>query len=334
MLTLSLEVPTVGHYQKMEAQQDQKRSVDEAEALLDGVSAVVVDIEGTTTPISFVKEVLFPYITEHVETYLKNRFDDDETKADIAALRELSCKDIAEKVEGCTEIPDGEADEVIKCCVENIKWQMSEDRKTTALKQLQGHMWREGYKTGKIKAMIYDDVEPAITQFIDEGVSVYVYSSGSVEAQRLLFSHVEEEGDITDLFTDFFDTTIGSKTESSSYTSISQKIDVAPDQILFLTDNPKEGAASMQAGFRVALVDREKNPLISKQDRCDFLVISSFGELFGEDDMDHKRHEGNGDLDGSDDEVDDECGDLDDDDEEDDDDEVDEEEEDLGEDDD
>ncbi|XP_021344402.1 enolase-phosphatase E1-like [Mizuhopecten yessoensis] len=89
VLTLSLEVPTVGHSQIMEAQQVQKRSVDEAEALLDGVSAVVVDIEGTTTSLSFVKKVLFPYITENVETYLKNRSDDEETKADICALREL-----------------------------------------------------------------------------------------------------------------------------------------------------------------------------------------------------------------------------------------------------
>ncbi|OWF38384.1 Enolase-phosphatase E1 [Mizuhopecten yessoensis] len=318
----------------MEAQQVQKRSVDEAEALLDGVSAVVVDIEGTTTSLSFVKKVLFPYITENVETYLKNRSDDEETKADICALRELACKDVAEKMEGCIEIPDGESDEVIKCCVENIKWQMCQDRKSTALKQLQGHMWREGYKTGKIKASIYDDVEPVITQLIDEGVSVYVYSSGSIEAQKQLFSHVEE-GDISDLFTDFFDTTIGSKTDDSSYTAISEKIHVDPSQILYLTDNPKEGAAAMQAGFKIALVNREKkNPLITKQDHCDFLVISSFGELFGEDEMDHKKLEGNGDLDASDEEVDDDGAELDDDDDDDDEDEVDEEEEDLGDDDD
>ncbi|XP_060068391.1 enolase-phosphatase E1-like [Ylistrum balloti] len=314
----------------MEDQQCQKRSVDEVEALLDGVSAVVVDIEGTTTPVSFVKKVLFPYILENVETYLKGRFDNEETKADISALRELASKDIADKVEGCIEIPDGEADEVIKCCVENIKWQMADDRKSTALKQLQGHMWREGYKTGKIKAMIYDDVEPVITQLIDEGVSMYVYSSGSVEAQKELFRHVEE-GDITKLFTDFFDTNIGSKTECSSYTAISEKINVIPGEILYLTDDPKEGAASMQAGFRVALLDRDRNPLITRQVRCDFLTIKSFGELFGEDDMDQKRLEGNGDLDASDEEVDDDCAELDDDDDDDDDDEVDEEEEDLGE---
>lgn len=291
----------------MEGQQ--KRTIDEAEpSLLEGVKALIVDIEGTTTPIGFVKETLFPYAEENVESFLTKRYDDEETQQDIKALQELAAKDKADGVEGVVEIPkEGSKEDIIKAVVDNVKWQMDEDKKTTALKQLQGHIWREGYKTGQIKAELFEDVGPALQQIVEEGVNVYVYSSGSVEAQKLLFGNTEE-GDLLELFTDFFDTTIGNKKDSGSYKKIVEKIGVSPEEILFLTDTPEEATAASKAGLRSALVARDGNEELTEEHFQNFLVIESFGELFGDDDdEDYKRLEGedNGEVDDEDEDEDD-----------------------------
>lgn len=291
----------------MEGQQ--KRTIDEAEpSLLEGVKALIVDIEGTTTPIGFVKETLFPYAEENVESFLTKRYDDEEIQQDIKALQELAAKDKADGVEGVVEIPkEGSKEDIIKAVVDNVKWQMDEDRKTTALKQLQGHIWREGYKTGQIKAELFEDVGPALQQIVEEGVNVYVYSSGSVEAQKLLFGNTEE-GDLLELFTDFFDTTIGNKKDSGSYKKIVEKIGVSPEEILFLTDTPEEATAASKAGLRSALVARDGNEELTEEHFQNFLVIESFGELFGDDDdEDYKRLEGedNGEVDDEDEDEDD-----------------------------
>lgn len=275
---------------------------------MEGVKALIVDIEGTTTPIGFVKETLFPYAEENVESFLTKRYDDEETQQDIKALQELAAKDKADGVEGVVEIPkEGSKEDIIKAVVDNVKWQMDEDRKTTALKQLQGHIWREGYKTGQIKAELFEDVGPALQQIVEEGVNVYVYSSGSVEAQKLLFGNTEE-GDLLELFTDFFDTTIGNKKDSGSYKKIVEKIGVSPEEILFLTDTPEEATAASKAGLRSALVARDGNEELTEEHFQNFLVIESFGELFGDDDdEDYKRLEGedNGEVDDEDEDEDD-----------------------------
>lgn len=291
----------------MEGQQ--KRTIDESEpSLLEGVKALIVDIEGTTTPIGFVKETLFPYAEENVESFLTKRYDEEETKEDIKALQELAAKDKADGVEGVVEIPkEGSKEDIIKAVVNNVKWQMDKDRKTTALKQLQGHIWREGYKTGQIKAELFEDVGPALQQIVEEGVNVYVYSSGSIEAQKLLFGNTEE-GDLLELFTDFFDTTIGDKKDPGSYKKIVEKIEVSPEEILFLTDMPEEATAASKAGLRSALVARDGNEELTEEHFQNFLVIESFGELFGDDDdEDYKRFEGedNGEVDDEEEDEDD-----------------------------
>lgn len=243
-----------------------------------------------------------------MESFLTKRYDDEETQQDIKALQELAAKDKADGVEGVVEIPkEGSKEDIIKAVVDNVKWQMDEDRKTTALKQLQGHIWREGYKTGQIKAELFEDVGPALQQIVEEGVNVYVYSSGSVEAQKLLFGNTEE-GDLLELFTDFFDTTIGNKKDSGSYKKIVEKIGVSPEEILFLTDTPEEATAASKAGLRSALVARDGNEELTEEHFQNFLVIESFGELFGDDDdEDYKRLEGedNGEVDDEDEDEDD-----------------------------
>ncbi|XP_046558030.1 enolase-phosphatase E1-like [Haliotis rubra] len=274
----------------------QKRCAQEADSLLGGVKAVVVDIEGTTTPISFVKETLFPFVTDNLDTYLKKHYDDTETQKDIAALRSLAAKDKSDSVDGVVEIPESSADkeEILKAVAENVRWQMSNDRKSTELKQLQGHVWQEGYESGRLKGELFDDVAAVIQQLSEEGIKLYVYSSGSVEAQKLLFANTQD-GDLVEMFTDFFDTTIGSKTESSSYKTIVTKVGCENDEILFLTDTPEEAKAACQAGLRSTLVIRPGNQDLTEEHLQNFSCIEKFEELYGDDDYDEedlKRFEG------------------------------------------
>uniref|UniRef100_A0A8C2TEC6 Enolase-phosphatase 1 n=1 Tax=Coturnix japonica TaxID=93934 RepID=A0A8C2TEC6_COTJA len=144
---------------------------------------------------------------------------------------------------------------VIRAVVDNVHWQMALDRKTTALKQLQGHMWRAAYATGLVKGEIFEDVVPAIRKWREAGMKVYIYSSGSVEAQKLLFGY-STEGDILELFDGHFDTKIGPKVESESYRRIAASIGCDTNNILFLTDVPREANAAEEADTHVAVVIR------------------------------------------------------------------------------
>ncbi|ESO84470.1 hypothetical protein LOTGIDRAFT_132223 [Lottia gigantea] len=297
----------------------QKRSAEEADSLITGVKALLVDIEGTTTSISFVKDKLFPYVKDNCEKYITAHFDDAETQKDITALREL--KDKEEGKEGVVEIPDAtdsNKDDVIKAVIDNIKWQMSSDRKSTELKQIQGHIWREGYTTGVIKGELFEDVCDVLRQLQEEEINIYVYSSGSVESQKLFFANTNE-GDMSDVFNGYFDTTTGDKKDSASYKKIASEIGVSGDDILFLTDCTEEATAAVAAGLRSTLVIRPGNKDLDEKHLQKFSCIENFSELFGdeddEEDLKRLATGDNGDLD--DDDDDDEVVDEDDDDGED-----------------
>ncbi|XP_067894263.1 enolase-phosphatase E1 [Heterodontus francisci] len=244
------------------------------------VRVFLLDIEGTTTPISFVKDVLFPYIKENVERYLYTHWDDKECQEDVELLRKQAKDD--KELEGAVLIPEwcsGETvdkEQTIKTVINNILWQMSQDRKTTALKQLQGHMWREAYIRGEVKGEVYEDVAPAIKEWRKASKKVYIYSSGSVEAQKLLFGY-SVEGDMLELFDGHFDTKIGSKIETESYRRIAQTIGCSTDNILFLTDVTKEARAAEQAGVRVTIVVRPGNAELTEEEMSH--SITSFSEL-------------------------------------------------------
>ncbi|WAR20410.1 ENOPH-like protein [Mya arenaria] len=174
----------------------EKRTLEEAESILEGVKAVVLDIEGTITPISFVKDKLFPYIRENIETYLTSKFDDDETKADITALRDLAKKD-KEGGADVVEIPDStddNEDAVVKAVVKNVIAQMDADRKSTELKQLQGHMWREAYKTKKVEGELAGWVAILVDRSLEQEDSIEID-----EATRQSFQVIEN---LHDLFGD------------------------------------------------------------------------------------------------------------------------------------
>ncbi|KAK7872006.1 hypothetical protein R5R35_004521 [Gryllus longicercus] len=260
----------------------EKRS-QEGEEFDQKIKILIVDIEGTTTSISFVKDTLFPYIRENLKVYLKSHWKEPEFVEDLTLLRKQAESDKENGVEGLVPIPagnndDDDDDEICQAVLNNILWQMDLDRKTKALKQLQGHVMREGYLNGKLKGHVYDDVQPALKSWKHSGRQVYVYSSGSVAAQKLLFEF-SEKGDLLELFSGHFDTDVGSKIESSSYSNIAKQLNCKCEEIMFLTDIPKEAMAAQEAGLHPVLVVRPGNDPLSDDDCHKFRVIKSFDDI-------------------------------------------------------
>lgn len=243
-----------------------------------GSTHILCDIEGTTTSISFVKDTLFPYALKNVEEYLKNNWNEEATKTVVAALREQAEEDKKAEVEGVTMISAGDSEDIIPEIVKNVEWQMSKDRKTGSLKTLQGLVWAKGYKDGTIKGHVYDDVQKAFEQWTESGRKIYIYSSGSVDAQKLLFEH-SEQGNLLKYLAGHYDTKIGAKREKESYESILKNIESSGEKALFLTDVYAEAKAAKEAGLNVVLLDRPGNVELSEEERKEFTVITTFSDL-------------------------------------------------------
>ncbi|XP_072310451.1 enolase-phosphatase E1 [Eucyclogobius newberryi] len=245
-------------------------------------SALLLDIEGTTTPITFVKDILFPYIKEHLEDHLSAHWEEDECKQDVHLLKKQLEEDMRQNraclVHSVDQTVHTDEEKAIREVVDNVLWQMASDRKSTALKQLQGHMWRAAYTSGRIKGQVYEDVIPAIRRWRARGLKVYIYSSGSVEAQKLLFEY-SIEGDVLDLFDGHFDTNIGTKVDSKSYKNIAERIGCGADEITFLTDVTREAKAAEEAGVNVVLVVRPGNMELTNEDQDHYNLITSFSQL-------------------------------------------------------
>ncbi|KAG6399947.1 hypothetical protein SASPL_141433 [Salvia splendens] len=221
---------------------------------------IVLDIEGTTTPISFVTDVLFPYARDNVGKHLELTYDTAETQDDIELLRAQVVEDVVKNVVGAVPIPThGDREEVIASVVANVQAMIKADRKITSLKQLQGHIWRTGFWSNEIEAVVYDDVPEALEKWHAMGLKVYVYSSGSRLAQRLIFGNTNY-GDLRKYLCGFFDTTIGNKKEKKSYQEIWESLGVDdPSQILFVTDVYQEAIAAKAAGLEVIISIRPGN---------------------------------------------------------------------------
>ncbi|KAG0245744.1 HAD-like domain-containing protein [Mortierella sp. GBAus27b] len=244
--------------------------------------AVVSDIEGTTTPIVFVKETLFPYVTSNMKEFLKRNWGSEEMKSAVEALRVQAAKDIADGVSDATPIAtestDVTAEKVQEDVVASIEWQMRIDRKIGALKAFQGYMWKEGYANGALKGDIYDDVIPALDQWKADGKKIYIYSSGSIEAQKLIFGFTVK-GDLLHYFSGYFDTTTGPKVEAESYTKIAADIGVSPEKVLFLSDNIHEINAAKKAGLQAVVTDRPGNAPLTTEDRTNNIIVNSFLDI-------------------------------------------------------
>ncbi len=204
------------------------------------IRAIVTDIEGTTSSIDFVRNVLFPYARKRLPAYVETHGDTPEVQhwlheaAEEAGLVEASRQEIIEML---------------------LRW-IDEDRKSTALKALQGMLWKDGYEAGDYRAHVYPDVPARLRAWRAQGLKLYVYSSGSVPAQKLFFRH-SEAGDLGPLFAGYFDTQTGPKREAASYTAIAEAIDEQPAHILFLSDVVQELDAARAAGLQTGWLLRD-----------------------------------------------------------------------------
>ncbi|KAF9177058.1 hypothetical protein BGZ51_008981 [Haplosporangium sp. Z 767] len=243
---------------------------------------VVSDIEGTTTPIVFVKENLFPYVTSKLPEFLKANWSNEEMKPFIDGLRDQAALDVKEGLENAiliaAESAEVPAEKVQEDVIASIGWQMKADRKIGALKAFQGFMWKEGYTNGDLKGALYDDVIPAFDKWKAEGKKLYIYSSGSIAAQKLLFGF-SANGDILHYFSGHYDTTIGQKVEAESYKKIAADIGISPSRILFLSDNIHEIVAAKKAGMQAVVTDRPGNAPLTTEERTDNIVVKSFLEI-------------------------------------------------------
>jgi enolase-phosphatase E1 len=206
------------------------------------IKAIVTDIEGTTTALSFVKDVLFPYARAQIPGFVKQH----RQEASIGQLLADTCSEAG---------IDFNAENAIS---QLIEW-IDQDRKITPLKALQGLIWEAGYKQGDFKGHVYRDAFDKLTGWHEQGIALYVYSSGSVLAQKLLFGY-SDFGDLTPLFSGFFDTNIGGKKETDSYRKIAAAIGLPPENILFLSDIEEELDAAKASGFQTYWLIRGRQP--------------------------------------------------------------------------
>jgi len=205
------------------------------------IRVVLTDIEGTTSSISFVHDVLFPYASEHLPGFIRARYQDNP-----AVAGQLDA--VAEK--------SGVARDDVDGLIEVLQGWIREDRKETALKALQGMVWEQGYQQGELKGHIYADAAEYLQRWHDRGLRLFVYSSGSVKAQKLIFGFTTE-GDFTPFFSGYFDTGIGGKKEADSYRNILSELGVEAGTVLFLSDVEAELEAAEQAGMQTAWLVRE-----------------------------------------------------------------------------
>jgi enolase-phosphatase E1 len=222
------------------------------------VKAVLLDIEGTIGDIAFVRDVLFPFARARLADTLKARWHEAEVAGTVAGAREAAGRALATPHEAAALF---------------LAW-MDEDKKITPLKALQGIIWREGYASGELQAHVYPDAVEAIRAWHKRGIKVFIYSSGSVEAQKLYVAH-SVAGDLSPLIGGYFDTTTGAKGAAASYNTIAAAIGVEARRITFFSDAPAETDAARAAGLLAYRVDRAKAAAFEGEDRGT-LVIGSF----------------------------------------------------------
>lgn len=224
------------------------------------VSDVLLDIEGTTCPVDFVANTLFPYARDHITVFIQQHG----READVAAL--LTEAETAWNADhdpaavtlrqACKSV---EETDHASCIAGYLRHLIRVDRKLPALKELQGMIWAEAYADGKLRAPLFPDVATALTAWRDAGLRLSVYSSGSVSAQKMVYRY-STAGDLRTLFHGWFDTRIGSKTEPRSYLNIADALEIRPAQALFISDSLPELNAASSAGLQVCFSDREGNP--------------------------------------------------------------------------
>jgi len=229
---------------------------------------ILLDIEGTTTPVDYVFGVLFPFAKEQVAGFLQAHGHQEAVQADLKLLRQEYEADSGEN------LPPWEGNAPI-AAVPYIHHLIAIDRKSTGLKSLQGKLWNQGYQDGTLRSQIFPDVKPAFERWTAAGKRLYIFSSGSVQAQQLLFRY-SEAGDLTPFLSGYFDTQIGRKREPDSYRKIAAEIGVSPGEILFISDVAAELEAARSAGMQGLFSLRSGN---YSDDSAGFSVVRSFDQI-------------------------------------------------------
>jgi enolase-phosphatase E1 len=232
---------------------------------------LLLDIEGTVTPISFVHDTLFPFARNHVKEFLIQHSTEAEVQTDIAAIVREHSVDVEKG-----QHPPDVAAESIDSLVSYVNWLIDRDRKSPALKSLQGKIWEQGYCDGSLKAPLFDDVVPNLRRLRENQLSVAIFSSGSVFAQKLLFAHTKT-GDHTNLIDAYFDTGVGSKGDPESYRKIAECLELLPEKTIFVSDVVNELTAASETGMATLLCVRPANPPQFGGER--FRQVKTFSEI-------------------------------------------------------
>ena len=223
------------------------------------LKAIVTDIEGTTTDIEFVSKVLFPYAAARLPDFIRQHHNDNVVAAELAAVRQLMT------------VPDADIEQVIG---QLLHW-ISTDQKITPLKSLQGMIWQYGYQNGDFHGHLYQEVASCLQQWQQQGLALYVFSSGSVPAQQLLFRH-SVAGDLTPLFSGYFDTRTGAKQQVAAYQAIRQQLQLNATEILFLSDVLAELDAAHADGWQTMQLRRNQQATGNHPIAANFTEVSAW----------------------------------------------------------
>jgi enolase-phosphatase E1 len=239
---------------------------------------VVLDIEGTTCPVQFVSEVLFPYAQKKLVPFLSSHQSEQPIRALLQEVQAALLEDpspIAASLRAAAPSLDTQESHGLDTLCSYLDWLIRTDRKITPLKDLQGRIWDEGYQQGDLIAPLFADVPRALQRWHAQGMNLSVYSSGSVQAQKLLYGHTES-GDLRNVFSHWFDTLTGAKNDPESYRAIARLLQTPSANVLFISDAIAELSAAEQAGMAAIFSLRPGNP---QQDPKNFRAIQSFDEL-------------------------------------------------------
>ena len=241
----------------------------------EGISHVLLDIEGTTCPVTFVAEILFPYASANLDPYLKKHQQDASVRALIQELEIHWQQDTDQEARNLLSNYHQSGEKGVEGILPYLRFLVRCDRKVTPLKDLQGKIWAEGYAKGELVGPIFDDVPPSLGHWQQQGAVLAVYSSGSITAQQLIYQH-SNYGDLRPLFSHWFDTHIGSKQDPSSYTRIAEMMGCEPNVILFISDSHTELQAASQSGLEVVCSHRETGAAEASEG---YPTISNFHQI-------------------------------------------------------
>ena len=233
------------------------------------IRALLLDIEGVTTSIEFVHDTLFPYARARLAGYLEQHSGEKACLADMERLRQEHASDAEAQRPGWR---DDSPQATLRSAAAYLDWLMEHDRKSTALKSIQGKIWQAGYHSGELRSHVYADVPPALERWRRAGIAISIYSSGSILAQKLLFAHTAA-GDLCPFIHAYFDTTTGPKTVAESYCKIASALHLPPAAILFVSDTARELDAARSAGLQTRLCDRTAASLKSPGDQEKVAVL-------------------------------------------------------------